>query len=156
MNFRMKRRLVFKIFLLFSLPMLFAAPEYGMHKKGHKNFHGRRMMNEEGGFTLLYLKTNQLPESYNFELIFSEPVDPESINEENFLLNGNQIQLEKLRLSKNYRAIDFFVNSTPSNMMEGYSELLIKDIKSINGKIIEPVLIENFQLGQEYPFLKKR
>lgn len=171
MNKEMKRNSVFITLLFFSFTLLFAAPDSDFHKRGHKNFHGKRMMKEDGEFRLLYVRAAAVPGYYNFGVVFSQPVNPDSITSDNFLMNGNIIPLENIRFSKNYRTVDFFVkadalilpgrnntayDNTRLNEQIEPDELIIKDIESISGKKTEPVVIKNFQINKEYRMMKKK
>jgi len=155
MKLEMKRKLVLLTLLFFSFSTLVAAPGYDFHKKGHKNFHGKRMMEEDGEFYLLFVEAKEIPDFYNFKFVFSQPVNPKSLENENFLLNGNEIHFEKIRFSKNYMAIDFLITPEAANFAEDNNDLLIKGIESINGNIIEPVVIKNFQIEKDYKLMRK-
>lgn len=113
------------------------------------------MVQEDSEFRLLVLTTENNNESCNFELIFSQPVNPDSINSENFVINGKIIPLENLRFSKNYRTVDFFIETASFQLTEENVELIIKDIESINGNKIETVTIPNLQSEKVYRLQKK-
>lgn len=157
MNIEMKRKLVLLTLLFFSFSLLCAqpAPGPGFHKKGYRNFHGRRMMEESSEMHLLFVKAKELPDIYCFKFVFSQPVNPESMNTDSFLVNGNEIHFEKMRLSKNYREIDFIVHSENADWFEENMELTVKEIESITGNKMEPVVIENFELDEDYKLIKK-
>jgi len=151
----MKRNLFLFTILIFSFSMLFAVPDPAFPKKGHKNFHGKRMMEEDTEFRLLFIRAIEFPESFNFGLVFSQPVNPESINSETLLLNGNVIPIGNIRFSKNYRTVDFFVDKKAALFTNENIELIVKDVESINGNKIEPVLIKNFQPETDYKMMRK-
>jgi len=155
MKIEMKRTLVLFTLLFFSFSMLCAVPGPDFPKRGHKNFHGKRMMEEDVDFRLLFIKATKLNDFYNFGLVFSQPVNPESINTENFILNGKVIPLENIRFSKNYRTVDFFVDEKTVLWTDANMDLVIKDVESIRGNIIEPVVINNFKFENDYKLIKK-
>jgi len=155
MNKEMKRKLVFLTLLFFSFAILFAAPGPGFPERGHKNFHGKRIWEDASEFHLLFVEAKKFPGIYNFKFVFSQPVNPISLGNENFFLNGNEIHFEKTRFSKNYIVVDFLIDSEAVDLTEENNELIIKNLESINGIKLEPVVIKNFQADKEYKLMRK-
>jgi len=113
------------------------------------------MLEEDDKCFVLFIKATEFPDCDSFKIVFSQPVNPESINDDNFLLNGNKINPKKIMFSKNYRIIDFIADFDNSVWLEENNELIVKDIESISGNKIEPVIIKNFQIEKDFKLMKK-
>lgn len=172
----MKKRIILFTLLIFSSfavfaeppapPMSLPPPPAKGPRMNHRNFHGKRMIDEEIDFKMIFVKATNTPNNIFFELIFTQPVNPQSVTEENFLINGKTLPIKMIRFSKNYRSVHCFIDQEAfltqvtrgqtSNDTQGQTfDLEIKNIESIKGDTIEPVEFKSFHTDEEYRYLRR-
>ena len=163
MFIKMKKKILLLISLSFSLAPIFSEPpeppfplpppSVKEPHMNHRNFHGKRMIDEDIDFQLMFIKATKTPNSVLFELIFTKPVNPETVSKDNFLFNGKTLSVKLIRFSKNYRAINYFIEHNDFSPADQAFDLEIKNIESIGGEITKAVKFKNFRTDEEYRYL---
>lgn len=151
--------------VIFSMSAVYAQhlrpdmrPDRPEMKGDQRNFHGKRFADfddDDKDFAAVYIKSVPTPDGVVLQVFFTKPIDEESVKDDCFLINGESVTTKEIRFSKNRGGINIKLPfDMQIKMQDGFS-LVIQDIKSINGKAMEKVEVEDCQLNYEYHFYKR-
>lgn len=140
----------------FPVPPDFPSPPPGPRKPGkHKNFHGKRFIDENRDFKVVIIRTFDISDMILMEVLFNGPVDSESIHSDCIKVNHTPVDFNQLRFSKNRSSFRFILSKAVLNEDKDSFLFEMEKIKSINGNEMPSVELKNCTLSSEYRFSER-
>lgn len=123
-----------------------------------KSFHGRRVPENHGPFSLLGLKiytSFEDEDSVFIELAFNYGINPETVSEDCFIItdkNDNPIPIKQnsIYFRKNIQGIKFSITTKEDNL-----NIKIRNICSFDNQIMRNIEINSVEINAQYHYSRK-
>lgn len=155
----MKKTILFfmQIFLIFSAGTFFLNAQPMMQPRHHPpappgmNFNGHRMPPRSENFSVIGLKIEERGELFTLSIFFNAPLDSNSVEAKNILINGNPLHEGTEFLFNRSRHMTRF--SIPK-MPEDFS-LTLMNLRSFDGKIMNSTEISSLEANSFCKFSRE-